>query len=540
MTVSLRHSVAQNLLDAPESVTYDQTTRHYYVTNAGNGAIIRVDENGNHQTIRDAPATNGSCRGIHLLNDKLYAACNAGVVEIDLATGTPSSVIPIPGQGFINDITADVNGMLYVGDGGANADVVYQVNPADQTFVNYATINGPNGLYYDEADNRLLVTTSGQIHSISLDDASVTPVVNTGHQALDGLTRDLDGNLYFSSWLSEGVYRFDPDFNVPAQLVQGNYDGPADIFFNMATNELVVPVFNENRLDILVVTPPPAVSLDTPADGTTDVPATAQLFWLASPSADQYHLQVSTVSDFSTTVFDNETLTDLTASVGSLVGETVHYWHVSGINAMGTGDWSPTWSFTTGQPNQAPTVVAPLGDLELMIGSGDFTVDLTPVFNDRDGDALSYSATSTDDNVATASVSDATLTVSPISVGTVAITVTAEDPYGASVNDMFEVTVPSGIFNEQDGEIPAVYSLDNYPNPFNPSTTIVYTAPQSGHIEITIHDLTGRLVTTLVSSEHAAGRYEVEWDAQQRASGLYLYILNTPSHRIVRTLMLTK
>jgi hypothetical protein len=78
-------------------------------------------------------------------------------------------------------------------------------------------------------------------------------------------------------------------------------------------------------------------------------------------------------------------------------------------------------------------------------------------------------------------------------------------------------------------ELPREYDLgQNFPNPFNPSTTIGYALPQSGRVKLTVHDVLGRLVATLVDEHHAAGRFTAAWDGStaagaQASSGLYFY-----------------
>jgi hypothetical protein len=64
------------------------------------------------------------------------------------------------------------------------------------------------------------------------------------------------------------------------------------------------------------------------------------------------------------------------------------------------------------------------------------------------------------------------------------------------------------------GGTPASYALSvsNYPNPFNPRTTVSYTVPSRGHVSITIYDTNGALVRTLFNGEHNAGAFTTEWD----------------------------
>jgi hypothetical protein len=88
---------------------------------------------------------------------------------------------------------------------------------------------------------------------------------------------------------------------------------------------------------------------------------------------------------------------------------------------------------------------------------------------------------------------------------------------------------------------PAQYSLDqNYPNPFNPSTLIKYSVAQDGFVNVSIFNLLGEKVATLVNSNMKAGSYELNFNASQLSSGVYFYSIEAGDFKAVRKMMLMK
>ncbi len=69
--------------------------------------------------------------------------------------------------------------------------------------------------------------------------------------------------------------------------------------------------------------------------------------------------------------------------------------------------------------------------------------------------------------------------------------------------------------------------FQNYPNPFNPKTVINWQLPVSSHVELSIYNILGQKVVTLINKQQSAGRYKIEWDSSGFASGIYLYELRT-------------
>ena len=88
---------------------------------------------------------------------------------------------------------------------------------------------------------------------------------------------------------------------------------------------------------------------------------------------------------------------------------------------------------------------------------------------------------------------------------------------------------------------PLAFQLEqNYPNPFNPSTKISYSIPQEGDVTLKIYDVLGNEVATLVNEEKPAGVYEVEFNAGNLSSGIYLYKLTAGNFIQTRKMILIK
>ena len=88
---------------------------------------------------------------------------------------------------------------------------------------------------------------------------------------------------------------------------------------------------------------------------------------------------------------------------------------------------------------------------------------------------------------------------------------------------------------------PSAFHLQqNFPNPFNPVTTIKFDLPQSVHTKLEIYSVDGKLATTLINSPLEAGRYSAAWDAHHAPSGLYFYRLTAGSFSQAKKLVIVK
>jgi len=88
---------------------------------------------------------------------------------------------------------------------------------------------------------------------------------------------------------------------------------------------------------------------------------------------------------------------------------------------------------------------------------------------------------------------------------------------------------------------PIEYALEqNHPNPFNPSTMIKYSIAEDGFVKLAVYNLTGEEVALLVNSLQKAGKYEIDFNAGNLASGVYIYRMESANFKTSKKLMLMK
>lgn len=101
--------------------------------------------------------------------------------------------------------------------------------------------------------------------------------------------------------------------------------------------------------------------------------------------------------------------------------------------------------------------------------------------------------------------------------------------------------VEDGGSYQADNETQASFQLlYNYPNPFNPVTTISYTLPEAGNVQIKIFDVLGREIVKLVDEEKSAGKYSVAWNGSNYASGIYFYTITFNDQTLKKKMLMIK
>jgi sugar lactone lactonase YvrE len=219
----------------------------------GNGFISRISPEG---SVIDLKWIDGAAEGVSLNAPKGMALTSAGlfIADIDTVrlfdrqTGESLQEFPVSGAAFLNDVTADGDGVVYVSDSGSGA--VYSIDPGGTVneLMPTGSIQGPNGLAVWEGV--LYVTSGTGVYVIQ--NGALEQTFSTPQGSLDGLVFLEGENILVSSWSANAVYQVLA--GVDAVEVVSDVPSPADIGFDTVRGYILIPLF---RGDALVAQPLP-------------------------------------------------------------------------------------------------------------------------------------------------------------------------------------------------------------------------------------------------------------------------------------------
>ena len=240
-------------LTTPESVYYDVTNGVLYVAcigavppdaKDGDGFIAKVGLDGAIIDTQWVVGLDGP-KGMGMVGNLLYVSNIDEVVEIDVNTGEITNRFPVEGASFLNDITVDASGTVYISDSGMSK-IFALSNGAVALWTEGEVLGGPNGLLAE--DGRLMVASfgAGKFSTISIADKDVKMVVDSIPGG-DGVVA-LDGDYFVSNWNGE-VYYVTEDWK-KTKLLDTKAAGAnaADIEIAADQSLLFVPTFFGNTV----------------------------------------------------------------------------------------------------------------------------------------------------------------------------------------------------------------------------------------------------------------------------------------------------
>lgn len=282
----------------------------------------------------------------------------------------------------------------------------------------------------------------------------------------------------------------------------------------------------------IIAIPDPPVLL-SPVIGSESVSTFPVIRWDVSTRAESYRLQVARDNMFSTVVFDQSDIDSTQYTfVEELIEFTRYYWRVNAKNIGGISEWSAISHFTTDQAVPAAPV---------LVGPDDGTTNVTNAM-------MLWNAVSTATGYRLQVSKNADFSSPAVDRDDLTNTFFQATNLEKFTTYYWRVRgisrVGQGYWSEvwsyETGDIVSVEMIDhqipdefalrqNFPNPFNPVTSIQFALPTDAIVQLEVYNMLGQRIATLIDGEyHTAGTYQAMWDARDDAgreisSGIYIY-----------------
>ncbi len=236
-------------LKTPESVIYYAEQEVLYVANIngesaakdGNGYISVLKPDGSLKNAEWVTGLNAP-QGMAIFKGKLYVSDIDQLVEIDIETGKVLKKYDAPGAVFLNDVTACMNGMIFVSD--SRTAKIHVLNEGKFTvWIEGEPFKSPNGLM---AEGGKLLVGDENIYEIDIQTKKITMLVKDAG-GVDGLERNNAGELVFSNWPGR-IFIHRNGKTVKLLDTTAQELKTADVDFALKLNLLLVPTFFSNQI----------------------------------------------------------------------------------------------------------------------------------------------------------------------------------------------------------------------------------------------------------------------------------------------------
>lgn len=242
--VAFAGSLMSQTITGTEAVEYDPTQNRFIISN---GSSILQQPSGSSQL--SFFGSEDADYGMEVVDDKLFTVSGGftqSIKAFDLATEELLGQTSIPGSQFLNGMGSDpATNRIWVTDFNDNA--IHEIDvtdPANMQVTEVVSNTGctPNGITYDPANNRLCYVcwSGGSIYEVDLTDYSVSELVNSNLNNMDGIDHDEEGYFYVSSWNPTQITEFSSDFTVQETVTAPGLANPADISYAVGIDTLAI------------------------------------------------------------------------------------------------------------------------------------------------------------------------------------------------------------------------------------------------------------------------------------------------------------
>ena len=238
------------VLNVPESVLYDASQDLLFVSliggilninNEGRGSIAKLSTDGKIIDTNWVKGLNAP-KGIAKFRNTLYVADANEVAVIDIKKGVITQKIPVPGAVFLNDITVDNWGVVYVSDSRLNK--IHRIEKG-QVSLYLDNIDNVNGLLFVDED--LYAVSAGRLLKISAD-KKITTLASGMEKSTDGLVQIAPGEFIISSWIGVIYNVFENGKVIQLADYRSAKINTADLGYHPKKKVLYVPTFWNKRV----------------------------------------------------------------------------------------------------------------------------------------------------------------------------------------------------------------------------------------------------------------------------------------------------
>lgn len=238
----------------PESVVFDEDREFVYISNIGekepgDGFISKANIDGDVLDLNWITDLNDP-KGLLIQDHLLYVSDNTDLVIMDIESGNITSRIEVEGAKFLNDITADEEGNIYISDTGNSSIYILKQGSDEVTqWLSTEELEFPNGLLV--VDDYIYVAAwgsedGGNLLKVDLDTKEITRISEKPIGNLDGIQLNDNNNFYISDWATGDVYEIDRKGKSNKILTSETSAG--DILFHSDSGKMVLPMNRQNSV----------------------------------------------------------------------------------------------------------------------------------------------------------------------------------------------------------------------------------------------------------------------------------------------------
>lgn len=242
------------LFAKPESAIYDSVNHCVYISNIngkylakdGNGFISKIDLKGNIIKLEWIKGFDNP-QGMAISKRNLYIADIEKIIQVDIRSGKKVKEYNVTGAAFLNDVTSDNEGNIYISD--CKKNKVFKLTNNEVTvWLNDTILKSPNGLLCQHKSLFLLNQNSGIVFKINRKDKSIIQFTE-GIKNCDGITPDGEGGFFISGAWQGQIYHINSNGDKKLVLDLGNEKTiTADITYIPKTKMLIIPTLYKTVL----------------------------------------------------------------------------------------------------------------------------------------------------------------------------------------------------------------------------------------------------------------------------------------------------